>query len=89
MVNWYIIEDGGKRTIVNAGNPNQHEQLPVDLAKIGRTMEDVEAIVLAHAHGDHLGSAARIKDTSGARVHVHHDDVALARGEAHREYERH
>lgn len=89
LVNWYIIEDGGKLTVLDAGNPNQYEQLPAALAKLDKTMDAVEAVVLTHAHGDHLGSAARIKDTSGAGVHVHSDDVALARGKAHREYERH
>ncbi len=89
LVNWFIIEDGGKLTILDAGNPNQYEQLPKAVAKLGRTLDDVEAVILTHAHGDHLGSAARIKEEAGATVHVHHDDVALARGEAHREYERH
>lgn len=89
LVNWFVVEAGGRLTIVDAGNPNQFEQLPTALTALGRTMDDVEAIVLTHAHGDHLGSAARIKDATGAAVHVHTADVALARGEAHREYERH
>jgi len=89
LVNWYIVEDGGKLTVIDAGNPNQYDQLPAAVSELGLAMDDVEAIVLTHAHGDHLGSSARIKKTSGASVHVHHDDAALARGEAHREYERH
>ena len=89
LVNWYIVEDGGRITIVDAGNPNQYGQLPNALAKLGSTMDDVDAIVLTHAHGDHLGSAAHIKEVSGAAVHVHSNDVMLAKGEAHREYERH
>jgi len=89
LVNWYIVEDGGKLTVIDAGNPNQYDQLPAAVLGLGLTMDDIEAIVLTHAHGDHLGSSAKIKETSGASVHVHHDDAALARGEAHREYERH
>lgn len=89
LVNWFIIEEGGLLTVVDAGNPKQYEQLPAALAKLGKSLDDIEAIVLTHAHGDHLGSAARIKDTSGASVHIHHGDTALATGGAHREYERH
>jgi glyoxylase-like metal-dependent hydrolase (beta-lactamase superfamily II) len=89
LVNWFMIEDGGKFTLVDAGNPNQFDQLPTAVSELGRGMDDIEAIVLTHAHGDHLGSSSRIKDASGAAVHVHRDDVALARGESHREFERH
>jgi glyoxylase-like metal-dependent hydrolase (beta-lactamase superfamily II) len=89
LVNWFIVEEGEKLTVIDAGNPNQYEQLPAAVAKLGRTLSDVEAVVLTHAHGDHLGSAASIKDASGAAVHVHAGDVALAQGKAHREYERH
>lgn len=89
LVNWYVVEDGGRLTLVDAGNPNQFDQLPAALSSLGRSLGDIEAIVLTHAHGDHLGSSARIKEDSGAGVHVHSGDEALARGEAHREYERH
>jgi glyoxylase-like metal-dependent hydrolase (beta-lactamase superfamily II) len=89
LVNWWVIEDGGKLTVVDAGNPNQYDQLPDLLGGLGRQLGDVEAVVLTHAHGDHLGCSARIKETADAGVHVHADDEALAKGEAHREYERH
>ena len=89
LVNWWLIEDGGRITVIDAGTPSQYEQLPATLAKLGKTMDHVEAIVLTHAHGDHTGSAARIRDISGAPVHVHHKDVALAGGESKRQSERH
>ena len=89
LVSWYAVEDGGRITLVDAGNPNQYDQLPNVLSSMGKTLNDVDAIVLTHAHGDHLGSSARIKDESGAEVRVHGRDEALARGEAEREYERH
>lgn len=89
LVNWYLVEAGGRLTLVDAGNPNQHEQLAPALAGIGRPVADVEAVILTHAHGGHLGSAAKIRGDSGAAVLVHREDAALARGEAEREYERH
>jgi glyoxylase-like metal-dependent hydrolase (beta-lactamase superfamily II) len=87
-VSWYLVEEGGRLTIVDAGMPSQFEQLPAALSTLGHTMSDVEAIVLTHAHGDHIGSAARIKEESEAEVHVHADDAALARGEVERTSER-
>ena len=89
LVNWFIIEDGGKVTLLDAGNPNQYMQLPPALSELGLSVEDVAAIVLTHAHGDHLGSSRQIKDESGASVHVHHDEVALCSGEADNVTERH
>ncbi|MFQ5554713.1 MAG: MBL fold metallo-hydrolase [Acidimicrobiia bacterium] len=89
LVNWFIIEDGGKVTLVDAGNPNQIDQLEPALATLDLSIADVEAVLLTHAHGDHLGSSATIKERARADVHVHDSDAALARGEGHREYERH
>jgi glyoxylase-like metal-dependent hydrolase (beta-lactamase superfamily II) len=89
LVNWYIVVDGGKLTLIDAGNPNQYNQLPAALAELRRLPRHVEAIVLTHGHGDHVGSSARIKDETGLAVHVHRDDVALVRGEQKREFERH
>ena len=56
LVNWSIVEDGGKLTVIDAGNPNG--QLPPAPTRLGKTSD--EAVVLTPAHGDHLGSAARI-----------------------------
>jgi glyoxylase-like metal-dependent hydrolase (beta-lactamase superfamily II) len=82
LVNWYLIEDGGRFTVVDAGLPKQYEQLPAVLAKLGYSLNDVEAVLLTHAHSDHIGSVAQITDRSGAAVHVHRADIALAQHEA-------
>jgi glyoxylase-like metal-dependent hydrolase (beta-lactamase superfamily II) len=48
---------------------------------MGRSLEDVRAVVLTHAHSDHLGFAERIRRERGVPVRVHADDAAMARGE--------
>jgi len=42
-------------------------------------LSDVEAVVLTHAHFDHIGFAERARRELGVPVHVHENDVLLTR----------
>jgi glyoxylase-like metal-dependent hydrolase (beta-lactamase superfamily II) len=79
MANAYIIEDGGAITIVDTGAPAYWNALPAELAAMGRTLDDVRAVVLTHAHTDHIGFAERIRRERGVPVHLHELDVPLIR----------
>jgi glyoxylase-like metal-dependent hydrolase (beta-lactamase superfamily II) len=83
LVNAYLLEDGGAVTIVDAGAPGYWNALPAELAAMGRTLEHVRAVVLTHAHTDHIGFAERIRRERGVPVRVHADDVALTRRPAY------
>lgn len=78
IVNWYLLEEGGRVTIIDAGCPAYRSQLDGALSQIGRTIGDVEAIVLTHAHIDHIGFAQRLQDERGTPVHAHQDELAQA-----------
>ena len=82
IVNSYASVDGGKVTVVDASVPRDYELLVAGLATLGRSIADVEAIVLTHAHSDHMGFAERLRVTTDAAVSVHRDDVAVALGRA-------
>ena len=77
--NWYLLEDRGRLTVVDAGTPASWESLHAALAQIGRAPGHVEAVVLTHAHFDHVGFAERARRELGVPVWVHEDDVPLAR----------
>ena len=79
FVNSYLLEQRGAVTIVDAGAPGYWNALPAELAAMGRGLADVRAVVLTHAHLDHIGFAERIRRERGVRVHVHADDLPLTR----------
>ena len=81
-VGCYLIEEAGSVTIIDAGLPGYYSQLGAELAAMGRSIEDVRALVLTHGHSDHIGFAERVRDEHGVPVSVHALDAALARGEA-------
>ena len=81
IVNGYLVEEGGEVTIVDAGVSGLWSRLPAELAAMGRTLDDVRAIVLTHGHTDHIGFAERARRERGWPVSVHEVDAALARGE--------
>ncbi len=78
MVNWYLVEQNGRLTAVDAGLSGFAKTLDTDLAEIGHTPEDLEAVVLTHSDADHTGLVRRLHEC-GARVMVHARDEATLR----------
>jgi len=82
QVNSYLIDDGGEVTIIDAAMPGFYDDIPRELAAMGRRIEDVRALVLTHGHTDHIGFAERLRVERHVPVWIEELDVALARGEA-------
>jgi glyoxylase-like metal-dependent hydrolase (beta-lactamase superfamily II) len=77
--NWYLVEDGERLTIVDCGVPTSWRSLTDALARLGRQPSDVAAVVLTHAHFDHIGFAERARSELRVPVFVHEDDFSLTR----------
>ena len=77
--NWYVLEEAGRLTLVDAGFPGHFGVFEDGLRRLGRQMKDVEAVVLTHAHADHMGFAERVARAAGAPVFIHAADVAASR----------
>ena len=78
-MNFYLVEDGGGVTVVDSGLPAMWEALVDALRGMGRGIDDIRAVVLTHAHFDHLGLARRLRTEHGVPVWVHPDDAFIAR----------
>lgn len=77
-VNCYLLEDEDGLTLVDAGVPRMWHELGRAVRRIGRTPEDIKALVLTHAHFDHVGVAAKLVERLGVPVYAHHREVTLA-----------
>ena len=68
-VNCYLIEDD-PLTLVDTG-PNSGkslDELEQQLSALGRSLEDIELVILTHQHIDHLGLVEIIASRSNAEV---------------------
>ncbi|MBV9837240.1 MAG: MBL fold metallo-hydrolase [Solirubrobacterales bacterium] len=73
LVNWYLVADDGRLTAVDAGLPGFKNTLEADLARLGHSTADIEALILTHSDGDHTGLARALHE-AGARVLIHSGD---------------
>lgn len=53
-VNWVLVTDDTGVLLIDAGYPGDRAEVLASLNKLGYTPGDVRAIVLTHAHIDHL-----------------------------------
>ena len=79
FVNLYLVDEGGSLTVVDTGMPGYYDGFLEALVDLGRTIADVEAIVLTHNHSDHVGFAERLRRL-GPPVFVHEIDAPGATG---------
>ncbi|MEU1199930.1 MBL fold metallo-hydrolase [Streptomyces sp. NPDC005813] len=77
--NWVIIKDGDSCTLIDTGYPADHDTLLASLDAVGLAPDAVTAILVTHAHNDHIGSAERLRLTHGVPVVMHHEEVPHAR----------
>lgn len=77
-INFYLVEESEKITIVDSGLPAYWEQIPQALSALGRSMADVDAVLLTHSHADHIGTAAKLANEDAIRILIHSADVDSA-----------
>ena len=76
VVNFYFVEDEGRVTVVDAGVPGYWKQLEPALRHIELGLDNVEAVILTHAHADHTGVVEKLHER-GVPVYLHPADHEL------------
>jgi glyoxylase-like metal-dependent hydrolase (beta-lactamase superfamily II) len=79
VTNFYLISESGKYTVVDAGTPGDWALLESSLRELGSTPQDLDAVLLTHAHVDHVGFAEQARTDVGAQVWIHQADAEAAR----------
>lgn len=69
----FLIETSQGLFLVDSGSPGKQECVLAKMRQLGRT--DLKIIWITHAHYDHYGSAAALREKTGARIGVHPADA--------------
>ncbi|KPJ61791.1 MAG: hypothetical protein AMJ42_00870 [Deltaproteobacteria bacterium DG_8] len=78
--NIYLLV-GEDLTLVDTGMPGEEENVLRSVKRIGRRPEELNHILITHAHMDHMGSLASLKKVSGAKVVAGRKEVDYIQGE--------
>jgi glyoxylase-like metal-dependent hydrolase (beta-lactamase superfamily II) len=66
----YLIRAEGA-ILIDGGPPGQGERFKKALESLSVKPQDIRLIVFTHGHWDHIGSAADIKASTGAKIALH------------------
>ena len=80
-VNWTLIAEGEALTLVDAGYPGDHDEVLASISEVGRRLSDVEAVLVTHAHIDHIGSLPRLLEQRPVPVLLSPTEARHARRE--------
>jgi hydroxyacylglutathione hydrolase len=78
MVNAYIVRQEGL-VLIDTGIPENSDAILSALAKADTGRGELTLIALTHGHGDHAGSAARLREKTGAKIAIHEKDAHMLR----------
>ncbi|MBF6222615.1 MBL fold metallo-hydrolase [Nocardia abscessus] len=83
LVNWAILVDGSDVVLVDTGYPGQLPLVLDSIRALGKNPRNLAAVLITHAHIDHLGNAQHLADTYGTPILMATAELAHARRESH------
>lgn len=80
-VNWVLVADGDALTLIDSGYPGDYPAVKASVERIGHRLEQIEAVLITHAHVDHVGALPRVLKHAEAPVYLTATEAGHARGE--------
>jgi glyoxylase-like metal-dependent hydrolase (beta-lactamase superfamily II) len=81
IVNWYLVADDTGVTLVDVAYPRSWGAIQESVRSIGRSLQDVRAVLVTHGHADHFGAAEDARSELGVPVRAHERDIPRMTGE--------
>lgn len=82
LVSWYLVVDGDAVLLVDAGYPADAPAVMASVQQVGRGSGDVTAVVVTHAHADHLGGITGLQAAHGTPAYAGAADAARVSADA-------
>lgn len=86
MINAFLVIGPNGKVLVDAGLKGSEEKFAKVLQAQSLDFPDIDAVVITHAHGDHAGSADRLRELTGAPLIAHEADLPYYRQEQQMTY---
>ncbi|WP_433566134.1 MBL fold metallo-hydrolase [Nocardia sp. CA-151230] len=80
-VNWALVSDGSGVTVIDAGYPADTAAVLDSVRRIGHTVGDIAAVLLTHAHLDHIGAIPTLVEQANVVVYTGELEVPHAKRE--------
>ncbi|RIX28594.1 MBL fold metallo-hydrolase [Amnibacterium setariae] len=82
-VNQVLLREGRDLTLIDAGYPRDAARIVAAIERIGHRLDDVRAVLVTHAHVDHVGGLPALLARRSVPVLAHPREVPNARGDVH------
>jgi metallo-beta-lactamase class B len=82
----FLIATPNGHILLDGGFAETASQIEQNIAQLGFKIEDVKILLNSHAHLDHAGGLAELKNKSGAKMIASADDAELLRNGGHGDF---
>ncbi|HEV7193752.1 MAG TPA: MBL fold metallo-hydrolase [Jatrophihabitantaceae bacterium] len=78
-VNWLLVREGRDLIAIDSGYPGYLAAFEASVSAIGGRLQDIRAVLLTHAHVDHMGAVNVLHERFATPVYMDALEVANAR----------